>query len=199
MGHLLHVNASPRGQASRSLRIARAFLDGCLESHPETKVDTLNLFDDPLPPCGIDAASAQGKPLAGALLETQALFDRFSSADQYLFNIPMWNFGVPYVVKHFVDIVTKPGLTFRLSPVSGYTGLLEGKRACVIYTSGVYQPGCPPQFGRDFQSTYFTNWLRFIGVKQVEEIRLNGADFSRAAGRDLSRACDEARKLGRTL
>ena len=50
------------------------------------------------------------------------------------------------------------------------SGLLCGKRAAVIYTSAVYGPGRGPAFGADFQATYFTDWLRWAGVTDVEEI-----------------------------
>jgi len=189
MIQLLHVNASPRGPVSRSLKIAHAFLESCLEQRPEIKVDTLHLFEDPLPPGGMDAVSAKNR----------GVFDRFVDADYYLFNIPMWNFGVPYVVKQLVDIVSQPGLTFRISSSKGYSGLLRGKRACAIYTSGVFYPGCPPEFGCDFQSTYFTHWLRFIGIEDIEEIHLNAADGRRANGNDLKHACSRAADLGRRL
>jgi FMN-dependent NADH-azoreductase len=198
MTQLLHVNGSPRGQASRSLKIAHAFLDSCLKQRPETKVDSLDLFEDPLPPCDMEAGAAKNRGSANRGMSSRALFDRFVAADYYLFNIPMWNFGVPYVVKQLVDVVSQPGLTFSLSS-KGYTGLLRGKRACAIYTSGVFHPDSSPEFGRDFQSTYFTHWLNSVGVKDVEEIRLNAADRSGTFVDDLNHACARAAELGRRL
>lgn len=186
MKQLLHINASPRGSASRSLKIANAFLESCLEQRPETKVDTLHLFEEPLPPC-TDVPTAKNR----------ALFERFAEADYYLFNIPMWNMGVPYVVKQFVDNVNQPGQTFRLSS-RGYVGLMRDKRACVIYTSDVFYPNCPPQWGLDFQTTYFTHWLNIIGIKDVEEIRIGGEHHSSQTG-DLKQACALAADLGRRL
>src|SRR5262245_20761941 len=123
MTQLLHVNATPRGPVSRSLKIAHAFLESRHQHRPQIKVDTLHLFDDPLPPAGAD----------GVTTTNRDIFDRFVDADYYLFNVPMWNFGVPYALKQLVDIVSQPGLTFRIGP-KGYSGLLRGKRACAIYT-----------------------------------------------------------------
>jgi FMN-dependent NADH-azoreductase len=183
MSRLLHVNASPRGSASQSLAIAETFLGTYRERKPETKVDTLHLFEDRLPEFGTVAADAKMAAFSGqeqtpeqiaVWAEARAVFDRFAAADEYVFNIPMWNAGVPYVLKHFIDVVTQPGWVFGFDPATGYTGLLTGKRAVVVYTGGVYSPGVPMEFGVDFHSTFFRDWLRFIGITDVEELRFQG-------------------------
>ena len=58
----------------------------------------------------------------------------------YLFTVPMWNARVPYILKQFIDVISQPGMIFGFDPVTGYTGLLENKRAAVIYTGAVYGP-----------------------------------------------------------
>ncbi len=44
MSRLLHISSSPRGGASESLGIANAFLDGYRQTHPDTDVDTWDLW-----------------------------------------------------------------------------------------------------------------------------------------------------------
>jgi FMN-dependent NADH-azoreductase len=44
----------------------------------------------------------------------------------------MWNFGVPYVLKHYIDVITQPGLTFSFNPATGFSGLVTGRPATVI-------------------------------------------------------------------
>ncbi len=124
--------------------------------------------------------------------------DRFTAADRYLFSVPMWNGGVPYVLKHYVDVITQPGLLFGFDPATGYSGLLagKGKKAVAIYTSGVYAPGVPPAFGSDYHSTFFNDWLRFIGLTDVANVRFQpslltpdldaGREQAKAQARDLA-------------
>jgi DNA-binding CsgD family transcriptional regulator len=50
----------------------------------------------------------------------------------------VWNAGVLYVLKQLIDVISQPGLVFGLDPEEGYTGLLRGNRAAVIYTSAVH-------------------------------------------------------------
>ena len=64
------------------------------------------------------------------------MIERFKSADWYLFSLPMWNFGVPYVLKHLIDVIVQPGLTFSFSPTEGYKGLVTGKKAVAVYARG---------------------------------------------------------------
>jgi LacI family transcriptional regulator len=38
---------------------------------------------------------------------------RFLAADRLLFSVPMWNAGIPYVLKQFIDVVSQPGAITR--------------------------------------------------------------------------------------
>lgn len=183
MSQLLHVNSSPRGGASQSLAIANAFVDAYRARKPESKVDTLSLFEDSLPEFGTVAAGAKMAVFSGQeqtaeqadlWAQARAVFDRFAAADEYVFNIPMWNAGVPYVLKHWIDVISQPGWAFGFDPAAGYSGLLTGKKALVVYSSGVYAQGVSAAFGVDFHSTFFLDWLRFVGITNVTEIRFDG-------------------------
>lgn len=176
---LLHVSASPRGGRSESLAIADAFLDGYRAAHPHHRVETWDLWDGSLPAFGPDAAAAKMAVFAGADPEgPQAVawraatraFERLAAADEYLFSVPMWNHGVPYILKQLVDVVSQPGLVFGFDPQEGYTGLLTGRRATVVYTSAVYGEGRPPSFGVDFQAPYFDSWLEWAGVTDHDSV-----------------------------
>ena len=206
MTTLLHISASPRGERSESLALARTFLARFGDTHPDVRVDEWDLWDGTLPAFGRDAAAAKmaifaGEETQGAAAEAwaaaTATFRRFDAADLYLFSVPMWNHGVPYVLKQFIDVVSQPGLVFGFDPAAGYTGLLTGKRAAVIYTSAVYGDGRGPAFGTDFQATYFGDWLRWAGVTDVSEIqfRPNLATADAETGR--RRAHDQARDLAK--
>ena len=99
-----------------------------------------------------------------------AVIERFKAADSYLFSLPMWNFGVPYVLKHLIDVIVQPGLTFSYSPTEGYKGLVTGKKAVVVYArGGAYGPGTGAE-GYDLQSKSLGGILGFIGLTDVTSI-----------------------------
>ncbi|CNG32444.1 FMN-dependent NADH-azoreductase 1 [Mycobacterium tuberculosis] len=205
MSRLLHISASPRGAASESLTIAGTFLDAYREVHGDV-VDRFDLWDGTLPVFGPAGAGAKMTVLAGedpageqaaAWRAARAVFERFDSYDRYLFSVPMWNSSVPYVLKQFIDVVSQPGWVFGFDAEKGYTGLLDGKKAAVVYTSAVYGDGRPPAFGRDHQAPFLDGWLRWTGITDIAaiEFRPNLAVADADAGRRAAHAA--ARELGK--
>jgi FMN-dependent NADH-azoreductase len=175
----MHISASPRGEASESLAIAATFLEAYRASHPDHRVETWDLWDGSLPEFGPDAAAAKMAVFAGeepadagarAWQAASDTFQRFAAADEYLFSVPMWNAGIPYKLKQLIDVISQPGMVFGFDPVAGYTGLVTGRKAAVIYTSAVYGPDRGPAFGQDFQRTFFDDWLRWAGIRDITEV-----------------------------
>ncbi len=109
----------------------------------------------------------------------------------------MWNAGVPYILKQLIDVISQPGLVFSFDPVEGYTGLLTGRRAAVVYTGAVYGPGRGPAFGSDFQQPFLEDWLRWAGIEPVVDIsfRPNLATADADTGRRAAHA--QARDAGK--
>ncbi|GAA3166680.1 FMN-dependent NADH-azoreductase [Nonomuraea salmonea] len=128
MSKLLHLSASPRDEASESLRIARVFTEAYQDSHPGDEVEHWDLWDGSLPDFAVGAKAKMtvfgGNEPRGAEADAWAkarrTFERFDSADRLLFSVPMWNASVPYVLKQFVDVVSQPGWIFTVDPVTGY-------------------------------------------------------------------------------
>jgi FMN-dependent NADH-azoreductase len=177
---VLLINSSPRGAESRSLRLAQSFLDAYRTKVPAVEVDRLDTFTD-LTPFGQRQVEAKMALIAREEVPDTAAFEwaevvdvaaRVQAADTLLFAVPMWNGGIPWSLKLFIDTVTQPGIAFSFDPTHGYRGLLGGRTAVTIYTSRVYAPGVAPAFGIDHQSTYLQWWLRYCGITDVHELRL---------------------------
>ena len=90
-------------------------------------------------------------------------------------------------------------MVFAFDPADGYTGLVTGKRAVVIYTSAVYGDGRGRAFGVDFQAPYFDDWLRWAGITDVQSIffRPNLATTDADCHREQAHAA--ARDIAKTL
>ncbi len=180
MSKLLHISASPRGEKSKSRALALAHIDERRAAAPSLQIDTLDLWDEPLPQFDGDWVAAkmtlfgEGQ-MTGALqthwAEMTNITNRFLDADHYVFNVPMWNSGIPYRLKQYIDIITQPGLLYGFEPDVGYIGLLTNKTATVIVSSAVWEPGIDPAYGRDFQSSYLEWWLHKIGVHDTKTVR----------------------------
>ena len=204
MSDLLYVIGSPRKGASESSAIADAYLAEYRRRRPTAVIDVLDLWSEELPPFDADRAAAKMTVFSGLQLTgveasaweaVEAAFERFRDARAYLFTVPMWNGGIPWRLKQYIDILTQPGMTFGFDPAPGYRGLLQGRKATVVYTSGVYSPGADRAFGSDFHSTYFNDWLEFIGITDIAEIRFQPTVLTATPDEARESARGRARQL----
>ncbi|MBR0751041.1 NAD(P)H-dependent oxidoreductase [Bradyrhizobium jicamae] len=175
MPKLFHLSCSPRAD-SESAAGARVFVERFVQAHQDWDIDAMNLWRDPLPDFEgyvLEAKYARigGKPFtpsqrdAFSMVERIAL--RLSLADRVLISTPMWNFGIPYKLKQWIDVITQPGLTFRYDPAQGYLPLLKDRPTVVIIASGSdFVTGM--NRGRiDMATPYLREALRFIGIGNV--------------------------------
>ena len=213
MSKLLYIQASPRGAESKSIQIADAYLEALLANNPVIEVDTIKLWEEDLLPFDeihnaakltVMAHKVPDAPEKVAWDEITIVARRFIDADRYLLAVPMWNMGIPYRLKHYIDIVHQPGLTWGLNPKTGFFGLLKNKHATVVLTAGAYAPGSPAGFGPDHHSTYIRDWLMQAGVEEVDEIRFQPTlltpdpegGFERAKEAALKLAARHSTKMG---
>lgn len=179
MATLLYLKASPRHARSHSIAVADAFVETYRGLHPDDEVIIEDLFTMDLP--SMDRLAVEGKYAimhggspSGKQLEAWKDVERviadFTAADKYVFAVPMWNFGIPYKLKQYLDVIVQPGYTFSYTPESGYQGLVNGKPALVVYASGgVYEPETPGE-DFDFQRRYMSMILGFMGFEKLHSI-----------------------------
>ncbi|QDS88612.1 FMN-dependent NADH-azoreductase [Rosistilla ulvae] len=175
---LLYIESSPRKARSKSIKVANAFVENYKATHPGDEVVTIDLWKMTLPEFDgytIDAKyqvmHGQGHDAeqAAAWKTVVDVIEEFKSADKYLFSLPMWNFGIPYKLKHYIDVIAQPGQTFSFSPETGYSGLVTGKPVAVVYArGGAY--GSDQTKGMDFQMTYMQLLLGFIGFTEIQSV-----------------------------
>ncbi|MEL6531300.1 MAG: NAD(P)H-dependent oxidoreductase, partial [Pseudomonadota bacterium] len=97
------------------------------------------------------------------------LIAELQAADTIVISTPIYNFGVPAVLKAWADLVARAGTTFKYTE-NGPVGLLEGKKAYIAAASG----GTPVGSDMDFMTSWLTFFLGFIGIKDVEIIAADG-------------------------
>ena len=201
MTKMLHIIASPRDEASHSNTLAKAYIEARKAADPSLEVETLHLWQANLPEFDGDKAAAKMTFFGvGEMDDTRKsawdqvveITEQFTSADEYAFAVPMWNGGVPYKLKQYIDIITQPGLTFGFDPERGYFGLLENKKAAVFYTAGVFAPGADSKYGEDYHSTYLNWWLNTIGIQDIDNVRLQPSLLTPTPEDDQNAAIDRA-------
>lgn len=200
MSHLLYVESSPRKQRSASIEVAQTFLAAYQDTHPEVLIDTLDVWSTPLPEFNgavLEAkyAGINGVPLSAeqsdAWATVCALAARFQRAARLLVSVPMWNFGIPYKLKHLIDCVSQKDLLFTFDE-GGLNGALQDRRAAVIYARGIeYGPASgTPAASYDLQRQYVELWLRFVGITDISTILVEKTFF----GPEIDGAARQAAK-----
>ena len=205
---LLHIVGSPRGDRSVSSDIAAAFIDAWKNRHPDGTVDTFNVWETELLPFDGDALAAKYAGIAGVALSPQqeavwtqvrAMADHFHKAQVIVFSVPMWNFGIPYRLKHLIDVVSQKDVLFHFDQ-RGITGMLTGRSVVVLAARGDTLGGNFPAELFEHQVTYMRAWARMVGVEDfhsvVAEKTLHGPDADLAA---RTQAREEAAALAARL
>jgi FMN-dependent NADH-azoreductase len=179
MRKLLYIESSPRKKRSSSIEVAHAFLTAYQQHHPDDEVETMDLWTKEIPPFDGDVIDAKYSVMHGqsqteaerkAWRAVEQMIAEFKGADRYLFSLPMWNFSIPYKLKHFFDVIVQPGYTFSYSPSEGYQGLVTDKPAVVIYSrGGAYLTGSGAEH-LDLQKNYIETILKFIGITEIRSI-----------------------------
>lgn len=100
-----------------------------------------------------------------ALALSDTLIAELQTADTVVITCPIYNFGLSSALKAWVDQVCRAGITFRYTE-AGPVGLLDGKRAIIVVTSG----GVPVNSAVDFATPHLTQVLRFIGITEVQVV-----------------------------
>ena len=174
MSNILFITASMRGAQSVSNTIGQALLTN-LTKEADTVV-TRDLSKNDLPFITEEIFSANLTPAADRTPEqaelaaiADTLIQELQAADTIVFATPVYNFGVPAIVKAWADLVARAGTTFKYTE-NGPVGLLEGKKAYITAASG----GTPIGADFDFMSRWLTFFLGFLGISDVEVIAADG-------------------------
>ena len=182
MTTLLQIIATPhQGGDSHTRRLAEAFLEAWQTVHPTGNIETVDLARVELPPLDHAMVSVlfDQPPLAPLDLVARRrkaldkLVCQFTAADAYLIVTPMWNFGLPHALKHYFDLVIRPGWTFSLT-AGGPVGLLEGRTAYAVITRGFDYGPSSPHAELNFLEPHLRALLGFMGIEDVHTVAAEG-------------------------
>lgn len=187
--NILEISASARQHGSISRQLTADLLAALADRHDDIAVSRRNVADG-LP--YVDAAFARAKDTPpeqrtpddeAALTLSDELVAELAAADILVIGVPMYNFSIPASLKAWIDLVARPRLTFRYTE-NGPEGLLQGKKAYIVMSSGGVPVGSPV----DFATPYLRHALAFVGITDVEFIGAPGADRGNEVAMDEARA-----------
>jgi FMN-dependent NADH-azoreductase len=180
MSTLLHIDSSPLYGKSVSRQLTGAFVDQWKSSHPEGTVIDRDLNATAISPVTAEWVGAASTPEAARtpqqkelLAVSDALLAELEQADEYVIGVPMHNFGVPSVLKLWIDQIARVGRTFSYG--SGIPqGLLTGKKATFIIATGGIYAAQTQMSSFNFVEPYLRSVFGFLGVTDATFLTAGG-------------------------
>jgi len=162
--------------------------------YDELEVRTLDLFSADLPAVAGSNINSKyalmtGQPLdeeAGrSWAEIERTIEGFLDADIYLLTVPMWNFGIPYALKYYIDAIVQPGYLFRYNELGQPEPLVHGKRMVCVTTRGGDYSG--PMASFDYVENYLRAIFGFVGISDITFFNVQPMDVSADLRREAFR------------
>lgn len=104
--------------------------------------------------------------------EYTQLINELKEQDALVIAVPMYNFSIPTQLKNYFDAVARAGVTFSYT-ANGPVGLLKAQKAYLVFARG----GKYNEAGMLFQEQYLETFLKFLGVKEVEALYIEGLNM----------------------
>ena len=182
MKKILHIISSPKGGQSFSIQLGNAIVEKVKAAYPGSVVKIKNLTESPYPHLEEATLAAFYTPAENQTAEDKAALSHsdqaiaeIAEADVIVIGAPLWNFGIPSVLKAWIDHIARAGVTFKYSE-AGIEGLIKGKVVYVAMASGgIYSSG--PMQPLDFVSTYLKGLLGFLGMTDLTVFRVEGSAY----------------------
>ena len=182
MKNLLQIQTSLFSNDGQSSRLARDFVSAWQAGNPDGHATVRDLAAQPVPHLTAERFGAfLAKPDVRTVAqqrvvsESDALIEELRRADTIVIGLPMYNFGIPSTLKAYFDHIARAGVTFRYTE-KGAEGLLKGKKAYVFATRGGLYAGT----ALDTQTAYVRDFLRFVGIDDVQFVYAEGLAMGEA-------------------
>ncbi len=199
MTTLLQINASINKGNGQSSLLADQFVAAFRQRFPEAKIVVRDVAAaEPVPHLNAERFGAfitkteeRSDEQHAVVAYSDALIEELKQADVIVLGLPMYNFGVPSQLKAYFDHIARAGVTFKYTE-QGPVGQLTGKKVYVFAARGGLYAGTP----LDTQTNYVRDFLRFLGMTDVEFVYAEGLAISkesREAG--LAQAVAEIARL----
>ena len=194
MKTLLFIDCCIRREASRTRKLAEAFLDNLPEGW---RVEKVTLMDEPLLPL-MEGGFAQRDELLQKGDFAHRRFDyawQFQRADAILIAAPFYDLSIPALLKVYIENVSVDGITF-LCDEQGLRGACRASSMTFLTSRGGFYDNSPDEMG----SRYMEAMCRFFGTGVYRSIAADGVDMdpSKTPG-ILAAACERAARAAKAL
>ena len=149
MENLLFINACVRGERSRTLKLARRFLESYQKAHPDTVITQRDLCAQRLQPQYPEVLAERDELWAAGKLD-QPMFEparEFAAADKIVVAAPFWDLCFPAVLKIYLERISVTDVTFGYDDQGAMVGLCRASKLLYVVTRGGNYAGTDLEMG----------------------------------------------------
>lgn len=197
MKTILYVKANPKpNELSRTFQISEKFIESYKKKNPQDKIITLDLYKEDINFLTMESIqqifgpkneSSKNNPLLSYAYT-------FAQADKYVIAAPLWNLGVPSILKAYFDYITVKDISFKYT-AQGPVGLLTNKNALYISARGG-RYDIEPMSNFEFGERYVKTILNFLGITNYSSLFADGVDIT---GADIKQIVNTAVEKAQNL
>jgi FMN-dependent NADH-azoreductase len=177
---ILHINSSIFGDNGQSSQLSHYLVEQIQAKQP-SELTYRDLAAQPLPHLSAQTLQALMAAPAERTVDQQAivaaadlLINELKDADILVLSAPMYNFGVPSVVKAWMDYVARAGVTFRYTD-TGPVGLLDSKKVVYVVSA---RGGKHKGLASDGQTTFVNTFFNFLGLTDIRWVYAEGINMA---------------------
>ncbi len=168
MVNILHISSGGRGKDSLNYQLSAQIVTKLKTTDSTVTYRDLRenspFVDERMISSYFTPADVRTDAQKEAIIASDEVVKQLMDHDIYVFGVPMYNFFVPANFKAWGDLAARSGVTFRYTNM-GSEGLLKGKKAYIVITSGGTV--------MDSEMDFLTPWLRkFFGFLGVTDVRI---------------------------
>ncbi len=178
MSKVLYIKANAKGDGeSRTFQIADSFINEYKKLNPEDEIVEIDLYDQDIPflPKGKLNEMREAVMKKDTNHPVLKFAYQFFEADKYVIAEPIWNLGLPAILKAYIDCVAVAGITFTYTE-KGPVGLCHNKKAMNIITRGG-DYSSEPMESLEMADKYLRNIFGFMGVFDFSTLATDRLDI----------------------
>jgi len=179
MKNILVITASIFGQDGQSSQLVKRTLEQLQASHGDLHIQQRDLAAEPVPHLDADRFGAfltnaedRDSQQQRVVDYSDSLIEEVKQADIIVIGVPMYNFGIPSVLKAYFDHIARAGISFRYTE-HGPVGLLEDRPVYILAARGGIYAGTP----NDSQTPFLRSFLGFLGLKELHFVYAEGLNM----------------------
>lgn len=177
--NILYIKSSLSGESSHSAKLGDYIVEKHKQAYKNNTVVVKDLVKSPLPYFGEEHykflflnENKDSQETLEIIKKCDESIEEIEKADVVVIGVPMYNFGIPAVLKTWIDFISRAKRTFKYTE-NGPEGLLVNKKVYLAISSGGLYTS-EQMKSLDFTESFLKTVFNFLGMTDITVLRVEG-------------------------